>query len=246
MLMKISKTLLSVLIVSALVGSVVGIRNAKGKAAEGPQMSLLAAPKAAGNAAARIRVIEFIDYQCPSCAKASFFLHELVKRHPQDVYLEVKYFPLNGHAHSVTSATLVECARMQGKFWEAHYALFTAQPAWRDLDDAKPVLMQALQAAGVDISDVDRCQTDPEIAKQVAAERQAALKLGLKSTPTFYINGEMIVGYMAMSEKMQQLLPDAASIVLPPDNLLPPPPAPSSGEESPEPTPSVVYAEKNQ
>lgn len=106
--------------------------------------------------------------------------------------------------------------------------------------------MQALQAAGVDISDVDRCQTDPEIAKQVAAERQAALKLGLKSTPTFYINGEMIVGYMAMSEKMQQLLPDAASIVLPPDNLLPPPPAPSSGEESPEPTPSVVYAEKNQ
>lgn len=246
MLMKLSKTLLSAVVVLALVGSVMGVKAARGKTAEEPAAALLAVPRAKGNAAAALRVIEFIDYQCPSCAKASFFLHELVKRHPQEIYLEVKYFPLRGHAHSMTAAKLVECSRRQGKFWEAHTAVFESQPAWRDLDDARPILTQVLQAAGVDLAAADRCQSDPKTEKTVTDDREAALKLGLKSTPTFFINGEMFVGFMAMSDRLKQSFPDAASIVLPADNAGPPPIPRGYGYDEPPPDPrsSVVYANK--
>ena len=233
MLMKIPKTLVTVLVVSALVGGVYGVRNARGKDAAAPAAAMLAAPKATGNAAAKVRVVEFIDYQCPSCAKGSYFLHELTARHPQDLYLEVKYFPLKGHAHSMTTAKLVECARMQGKFWEAHRAVFLSQPVWRDLTDAKPVLLQTVLAAGVDTAATDRCEQDPAVEQRIAAERDEALKLGLKSTPTFFINGVMIVGYQAMAAEMTKLFPDATTIVVPADNAAPPPgPNASDGSQA--------------
>lgn len=221
MLMKISKTLLSAIVLTVLVTSVYGVRTARGRAASEPKAMILTAPRAMGNAAAQVRVIEFIDYQCPSCAKSSYFLHELSKLHPQDLYLEVKYFPLRGHAHSMTAAKLIECSRMQGKFWEAHTAVFETQPSWRDLTDAKPSLKSAVEAVGVDTAETDRCETDPAVEQRIVAERDEALKLGLKSTPTFYVNGAMIVGFQAMQAEMVKLFPDAASIVLPADNTAP-------------------------
>lgn len=227
MLMKISKTILSVLVVCVLVGGVLGIRTARGKIAAEPAAALLTAPKAMGNVAAKVRVIEFIDYQCPSCAKSAYFLHELAVLHPQDLYVEVKYYPLRGHAHGMETAKMVECSRAQGKFWEAHRAVFLSQPAWRDLADAKPALDQVLQAAGVDTAAVDRCTADPAIEQRIMAERQEGEKLGLKSTPTFYINGTMVVGFVAMSEEMKKFFPDAATIQVPADNTAPAAPSAS-------------------
>jgi protein-disulfide isomerase len=221
MLMKVSKLWASFAVVTVLVGGVYGVRHARGIDAKGAAAPMLAAPRAMGNVAAATRVVEFIDYQCPSCAKSSYFLHELSKRHPQDLYVEVKYFPLRGHAHSMTTAKLVECSRMQGKFWEAHQAVFLSQPSWRDLADARPTLQLAVQAAGVNTVAADRCEQDPEIEKRILAEREEALRLGLKSTPTFFINGTMVVGFMAMQAEMIKIFPDAADIQLPADNLGP-------------------------
>ncbi len=221
MLMKVSKLFVSFAVLTVLVGGVYGVRHARGIDAKGAAAPMLAAPRAVGNASAKTRVVEFIDYQCPSCAKSSHFLHELSKRHPQDLYVEVKYFPLRGHAHSMTTAKLVECSRMQGKFWEAQQAVFLSQAAWKDLPDAEPTLRLALQAAGVDTAAADRCTQDPEVEKRIMAEREEAIRLGLKSTPTFFINGTMVVGFMAMQAEMIKVFPDAADIKLPADNLGP-------------------------
>lgn len=235
MLMKISRTLLSALVVSVLVGGVYGVKNARGRTAEEPIRNMMAAPKATGNASAAVRVVEFIDYQCPSCAKSSYFLHELAKRHPNDLYIEVKYFPLRGHAHSMTSAKLVECSRMQGKFWPAHQAVFLSQASWRDLADARPVLRQAAEAAGVDLAQIDRCEADPATERNILADRDEGVRLALKSTPTFFINGTMVVGFQAMSTEMTRRFPDAVSIVLPADNVASPvaaaPAAPAAGTD---------------
>jgi protein-disulfide isomerase len=223
--MKIPKILVSLAVVSVLVGGIYGARYARGLDAKSVSAPMLAAPRAMGNPAAKTRVVEFIDYQCPSCAKSSKFLHELVKLHPQEIYLEVKYFPLKGHAHSMTTAKLVECSRMQGKFWEAHHAVFLSQSAWRDLEDATPVLSLAVQAAGVDVAAIDRCAQDPAVEQRILAERDEALKLGLRSTPTFYINGTMVVGFLGMQAEMVKIFPDAADIPLPADNASTTPPS---------------------
>jgi protein-disulfide isomerase len=108
MLMKIAKTLVSVFVVTALVGAVYGVRSVKSKTSEPIAALVNAAPKMKGNPAASTRVVEYIDYQCPSCSKSSVFLHELSELHPKDLFIEVKYFPLNGHKHSMTSAKAVE------------------------------------------------------------------------------------------------------------------------------------------
>lgn len=186
---------------------------------------MMAAPKAMGDVSAPVRIVEFIDYQCPSCAKSSYFLHELAKRHPQDIYIEVKYFPLRGHAHSMVAAKLVECSRMQGKFWPTHNAVMLSQPSWRDLADATAILRQAAHQSGVNMTELDRCQADPSAEQRILADRNEGLQLGLKSTPTFFINGTMIVGFQAMSAEMTKRFPDAATIVLPADNTAPRPAA---------------------
>jgi protein-disulfide isomerase len=108
---------------------------------------------------------------------------------------------------------------MQGKFWPAHEAVFLSQPAWRELEEAKPVIHQAVRQAGVDMAALDRCEADPAVEQRIVAERQEGLAVGLKSTPTFYINGQMVVGFLAMREEMTKIFPDAASIILPADNI---------------------------
>lgn len=214
------------MVLTILTGSVIGVRQARGIDASGAPKTnvspMLAAPRATGNPAAKIRVVEFIDYQCPSCAKSAYFLDELSKRHPQDLYVEVKYFPLKSHAHGMTTAKIIECSRMQGKFWEAHKAVLLSQPLWRDLEQPRPVIDQALQAANVDTQAIDRCIADPQIERAILGERDEALRLNLRSTPTFFVNGTMIVGYIAMRAEMAKLFPDAESIQVPADNVAPP------------------------
>src|SRR3989338_1935251 len=98
--------------------------------------------RAKGNPKSSLHIVEYLDFQCPACAKGSNILREYLKNNHDKMYLELKYFPLNSHAHGFTSAQFAECAAQQGKFWPFHDRLIDKQSEWRSLLNVIPVFEQ--------------------------------------------------------------------------------------------------------
>src|SRR5262245_14782171 len=96
------------------------------RAAEGPAVSTEAVSIKGGGhfrgpENARITLVEFGDYQCPSCGAYHPVVKELLARYPQQVRLEFHHYPLVSiHPNAMAAATAVEAAGEQGKYWEMH------------------------------------------------------------------------------------------------------------------------------
>lgn len=209
----VRKNGLAVAAVAALcVGAVLGVRAyqaRKSPVAETPAAALLATAK--GDPRAEVRIVEYIDYQCMACGKASKRLRALMDRHPGKVYLEVRFFPLNMHRHGLASAVLARCAAEQGKFWELHERLFETQMWWGGLDDTASAFLGFGRALGLDVPRLEACVASEETKSKVRAGLAEAQALGVRSTPTFLINGKMVVGIFELPKALAEHFPDEAN-----------------------------------
>lgn len=82
-----------------------------------------------GNANAKIRMVEFSDFQCPYCGKSYPIVKALQKEFGDKLVLEYRHFPLTFHPYAQKAAEASECAGEQGKFWEMHDKMFGLQQA---------------------------------------------------------------------------------------------------------------------
>jgi len=82
-----------------------------------------------GGANAPVTIVEFTDYECPSCAATQPVLEEVAKEFGDRVKLVVRSFPLGQHTHAFKAAEAAEAAREQGKYWEYAALLFANQKA---------------------------------------------------------------------------------------------------------------------
>ena len=80
---------------------------------------------------AALQLVEFGDYQCPTCAAYHRMVSEVMRRFPADVRLEFHHFPLVSiHGNSMYASMAAEAAAEQGKFWEMHDMIFENQGIW--------------------------------------------------------------------------------------------------------------------
>ncbi len=79
---------------------------------------------ARGPSNAKITLVEFSDFQCPYCAKAVVSLYSLMAKHPADIRLVFKQFPLDTHSQAALAAEAALAAHAQGKFWPMHDKLY--------------------------------------------------------------------------------------------------------------------------
>ena len=135
---------------------------------------------------APVTIVEYADFQCPACAATSPILDQAVKRYPQSVRLVYKHFPLSIHEHAEAAARAAVAAHKQGKFWQMHDALFTNQNA---LDEAG--IKRLAQGIGLDMKQFDEDRRSEVVVDQVTRDRKQAEALGLKGTPTVFINGRL-------------------------------------------------------
>nr|MBA3239750.1 thioredoxin domain-containing protein [Acidobacteriota bacterium] len=82
-----------------------------------------------GNASAPVTVIEFTDYQCPSCAQTHATLERLMGEMGDRVRFVLLDFPLTQHADAFKAAEAAEAARAQGKYWDFIAVLYRNQKA---------------------------------------------------------------------------------------------------------------------
>lgn len=140
-----------------------------------------------GNANASVTIVEFTDFQCPSCAQQHPVLERIVKEFGDRVRLVVRDFPLSQHADAPKAAEAAEAAREQGKYWEYIAMLFRNQSA---LEVNK--LKQYATELSLDRARFDAALDSRKFADKVERDVLDGQKLGVNGTPTFYINGKRV------------------------------------------------------
>ncbi|MBZ0167230.1 MAG: DsbA family protein [Candidatus Omnitrophica bacterium] len=159
-----------------------------------------------GNPQAPVKIVEFIDFQCPACAAGAKMLNARLKQYPDKIHLEMKYFPLKMHAHAFLSSRFAECAARQDKFWAYHDKLIYGQNEWSKVVNAYPLFLQMAQEAGLDTNQLHSCLNDAKIDKVINEHHTEGRKLGVRSTPTYFVNGEIVVGTRDLEKKIKELL----------------------------------------
>jgi len=165
--------------------------------------------RAKGNPAARVKIVEFIDFQCPACAYGIGYLKTFFEQHPNDLYIQVKYFPLtNMHHHAMISAMYSECAARQGKFWALDDLMIPQQSQWEQLISPEPVFQAMASQVGMDIGQLNACLASDDPRKVINDEKSLGQSLGISSTPTYFINNKMVVGTKSLQEELKTYFPN--------------------------------------
>jgi len=158
-----------------------------------------------GPADAAVEVVEYGDFQCPSCRQLYLGLKQLVPKFPQ-VKFVFKDFPLEQiHPWARNAANAGYCAlqKDQATFWKMHDLLFDNQPTitaenhWEKLQDF------ATQV-GLDPAAFRACLTADATKAAIDAAIQEAMRLRVANTPTLFINGRRLVTTSA--EQVEQIL----------------------------------------
>ncbi|WP_437333224.1 DsbA family protein [Sorangium sp. So ce394] len=149
----------------------------------------IGAAPARGPEDAPVTVVIFSDFECLFCAKASRTLRELEAEYQGKLRVAYKHRPLPIHARARAAARASLAAHEQGRFWEFHDALFASPGA---LDDAS--LERAASSLGLDLARFKRDVRSSALDAAVAADDEEATRLGLRGTPTIFVNGRRIIG----------------------------------------------------
>jgi len=159
-----------------------------------------------GAAQAKVRIIEFADYECPYCVQVHPLLKKLGQEFDGKVALAFKDMPLPMHSQAAKAAEAAHCAGAQGKFWEMHDLLFENS---KHLEVVQ--LKEYARTAKLDGDRFDKCLDSGEQTAAVQKDFAEAQRLGLTGTPSIFINGHMfgwsgVLKYPALREMVEQEL----------------------------------------
>jgi len=152
------------------------------------QVPIPADARALGPDKAPVTIVEFSDYLCPYCQKAQTVVDEVLAKNQGKVRFIHRDFLL-GRPRSMAVARAAQCAADQGKFWDYRRNLLEAPGDWSDED-----LLRRTASLGLDRTTLQACLTSDRHDKAILDSSQDGQKLGVHSTPTFFINGRRMRG----------------------------------------------------
>ena len=161
-----------------------------------------------GNPEAPVKIVEFADFQCPACANGAKLIKELFQKYPDSIRLEMKYFPLlNIHKNTFLATHYAECAARQGSFWAYHDLLFERQKIWSEMIDPKDAFEQFARELKLDPNQLKACLGDKSVDVLITKFKGEGNLAGVKSTPTYFVNGQMIVGSKTIQDEIIKRIP---------------------------------------
>jgi len=152
-----------------------------------------------GEEDAPITMTEYTDYQCTFCQRYFFNTFSQIR----DAFIAtgkvrytVKDLALSFHPKSRPAVYAARCAGEQNEYWEMHEKIFTYQNQWAYADNTDEVFSQYASDLGLDMPKFETCyKSGPaKFDKQIEADILEASKQGISGTPSFSINGEIIIG----------------------------------------------------
>jgi protein-disulfide isomerase len=154
-----------------------------------------------------VAIIEFADFQCPSCRETAAALRQVLEEHPGRVILAFHHYPLESiHPHAFAAGVAFECAAEQGQGKQMHDALYEGQ-------DEIGTLPWTEYATGAGVPDSVRfkaCLAGAAAPARVRNDARMARALGLRGTPTLVIGRVQVFGTVGL-DSLRALVRTAGS-----------------------------------
>lgn len=140
---------------------------------------------------ASVNIIEYADFQCPSCAAISPVTDQMFLEFGDQVEFVFRHFPLTSiHQNAMASHRAAEAAGNQGMFWEMHDLLFERQQSWASSTNAVSIFEGYAQELGLDIEIYKADASSEETSRAINQSVSEGLDVGVGGTPAFFLNGE--------------------------------------------------------
>jgi protein-disulfide isomerase len=152
-----------------------------------------------GPSDAPVTIVEYADLQCPTCARLQEFVEkQLLPKYGDKVRFIFKEFLIAGHDWSAAAAVANECAfQINPSAFATYRSLIFANQNFITAANARDMLLGLGADAGVDRQKLAACLDSKASLPRIEATRQEAAELGVQFTPTWFINGRIMVGLPA-------------------------------------------------
>src|SRR5678816_130600 len=161
----------------------------------------------AGPANAPVRLEEFGDFECPPCGIFHPILKQMQEEFGDKLQVTFREYPLvPAHQHALAAASAAEAAGLQGKFWEMHHLLYDHQNEWKKEFNVRPIFEGYAKQIGLDIERYKRDMNGDLVAQRIFADGKRGHSLGVKGTPTVFMNGREVPFENLPAEKLRVVI----------------------------------------
>jgi protein-disulfide isomerase len=156
-----------------------------------------------GDNNAPVRIVAFLDYQCPYCSSIYPIVEQLLDKYPKQVCLIIKQFPLRMHQFAEKASMAALAAAKQNKYREVSSLYFKN---FKNLNDQ--TIKEYAQQAGISMEAFDKDREDNAYRAIIAEDINLGKKLGIRGVPSLFINGRALRGRSidALSQQVEQEL----------------------------------------
>ncbi len=152
-----------------------------------------------GDASAPVTLVEYGDYQCPTCGFAYPLIKQLMKQFYGELRFVFRNFPLREvHPYSMTAALAAEAAALQNKFWEMHDIIYENQ---KDID--KNSLIHYADILDLNLPKFTNDWRSQNLIFKIEKDIENGIRSGVNGTPTFFINGNRLDNYYDSYESLE-------------------------------------------
>jgi len=163
-----------------------------------------------GPANAPVRIEEFGDFECPPCGIFHPILQQMEQEFGDKLQVTFREFPLvPTHQHALAAASAAEAAGLQNKFWEMHDLLYDHQGDWKKEFDVRPIFEGYAKQIGLDVERYKRDVNGDLVAQRIFQDGKRGHSLGVKGTPTVFLNGREVPFENLPAEKLRVVIQDA-------------------------------------
>lgn len=158
-----------------------------------------------GKKDAKVQIVTFSDFQCPYCSRGAETMHAIVKKYGSKVNVTFRHYPLPFHERAGPASEMAMCVKKvanDDKFWKFHDIAFKNQDK---LDNEN--LVKFAKEAGANEAKAKECYDKGEFKAYVAKDMEYGNKIGVRSTPTFFVNGQMVAGALPI-EQFSEMIDD--------------------------------------
>lgn len=163
-----------------------------------------------GGNAGTVRLVAFIDYQCPACRMYERWFRGLRSEFRNELALVYRHYPLSYHHAAYSAARAVECAADQNRFEDMH-AMLMSEESWM-LNANREFERMARDAGIPDLATYQRCIEGRNPVPSIQRDLRVGRKIGVSGTPTLVLNGVMLgtVDSVGLADAVREALSEEA------------------------------------
>lgn len=140
-----------------------------------------------------VTVVEFGDFQCPTCATYHSIIKEVEKKYGDDITFQFRSFPLiQIHRNAMAAHRAAEAAGKQGKFWEMHDLLYERQDSWEESANPETIMEDYASEIAINIDQFKSDFSSIAVNDLINADKKLGDAAGVSGTPTFLIDGQKV------------------------------------------------------